>query len=443
MFQLFVPIKSENIVFADSMNTNSNEQRENMNNELPVEESIEEDIEQEEIQESEDFNELPSEDDSLNSEQDNAVNDEQKDEEAQEDELDNTEEEEDTLDDKVPSEESGNEEVEEEQENTPDNIEFASVSVPEDIDNNGIINQADLDLVSSKYNVLRGQAAYEARYDLNNDGIIDIYDITIVSKKIDTKPVLKGRVTADVLNVRSGPGTGYNKIGTLYYGDVVEILDDSYSSWYKIRYNNEAGFVSSEFVTKYVDYGEAKIIVIDPGHGGNDPGAGRADGPKEKELTLKIGLKVRDMLQSYGYTVIMTRDGDYHLDKDVDVDLRKRAAIANNNNADLFVSIHINSAGPTAKGSETYYHTTNTLGGKSKALATSIQNKLFNYLALSSFNRGVKTADFSVLRNTTMPAVLTEVAFISNPNEEALLITDAFQTKAAKAIVDGILDYLK
>lgn len=348
----------------------------------------------------------------------------------------------------VPEEEAGEIPVAESIDDlTMEYAEGIYVNAPEDIDKNGIINEADLDLLSSKYNLTKGSSGYVAAYDLNNDGIIDLYDLTKVSNKLGTKPVLKGKVTADALNVRSGPGITYGTIGTLYNGNVTEILDDSNSSWYKIRYNSGTGFVSSQYISKYVEYinfnppSGNKIIAIDPGHGGSDPGAPGPNGAKEKDITLKVGLKVRDLLQSYGYQVVMTRTGDYRLDEDVTQDLLKRAQIANNNNASLFVSIHANSFSSTSKGTETFYHTREVPGSNSHRLASAIQNKLIGALGL--VDRGLKQDDFSVLRNTTMPAVLAELAFISNPNEEALLITDAFQTKAAKAIVDGILEYLK
>lgn len=348
----------------------------------------------------------------------------------------------------VPEEEAGETPVAESIDDlTMEYAEGNYVNAPEDIDKNGIINEADLDLLSSKYNLTKGQAGYDARYDLNNDGIIDLYDLTKVSNKLNTKPVLKGKVTADALNVRSGPGTTYGTIGTLYNGNVTEILDDSNSSWYKIKYNSGTGFVFSEFISKYVEYinfnppSGNNIIAIDPGHGGSDPGAVGPKGAKEKDITLKVAFKVRDLLQSYGYQVVMTRTGDYRLDETLSQDLLKRAQIANDNNASLFVSIHANSFNSTSKGTETFYHTREVAGSNSHRLASAIQNKLIGSLGLT--NRGVKQDDFSVLRNATMPAALTELAFISNPNEEALLITDEFQTKAARAIVDGILEYLK
>ncbi|GEM_PF-1375038 len=247
-----------------------------------------------------------------------------------------------------------------------------ALNMPEDIDGNGIVNDADLAIVSAKYNLTNKQSGYDAKCDLNGDGIIDVYDLTRVSSKI----------------------------------------------------------------------GASKIIAIDPGHGGSDPGALGPNLTREKDITLKVGLKVRDLLQSYGYSVVMTRTGDYRLSEDLSTDLLKRAQVANDNNADLFVSIHNNSASsPAATGTETFVHNSQTSSSDAYKLASNIQNKLIGALALP--NRGVKYADFSVLRNTKMPAVLTELAFINNPKEEALLITDEFQNKAAKAIVDGILGYFK
>lgn len=331
---------------------------------------------------------------------------------------------------------------------TMENVAARAVNLSEDIDGNGIVNQADLDIVAAKYNSFKGQAGYDPRCDLNGDGIIDIYDLTLVSKNIYTKNVIKGTVTADVLNVRSGPGTGYNIIGSLKNGNIVEIVDESKGGWYGIMFNSGTGYVSAEYITKNQDEGGTNIpssgkkIVIDPGHGGTDPGAVGPTGKQEKDVTLKVGLKVRDLLQSYGFTVIMTRTGDYRLDENPSTDLLKRAKVANDNNADLFVSIHSNSfSDPSANGTETFYYTSEPIGSTAQKLASSIQGKLVSALGLA--NRRVEPNNLSVLRNTNMPAVLTELAFISNPKEEALLITNDFQDKAARAIVEGILACVK
>lgn len=133
------------------------------------------------------------------------------------------------------------------------------------------------------------------------------------------------------------------------------------------------------------------------------------------------------MLANAGHEVGYTRT----LDKAVS--LSDRAKMANSFNADLFVSIHCNSAkNKAANGVETFAYSQ----GKSNLIAKTVQNKLVQYLGLQ--NRGAKTANFAVLRETNMPAILVELAFISNQAEEALLSNVSFQEKAAIAIFEGI-----
>ncbi|WP_422448189.1 N-acetylmuramoyl-L-alanine amidase [Thermoanaerobacterium sp. DL9XJH110] len=169
-------------------------------------------------------------------------------------------------------------------------------------------------------------------------------------------------------------------------------------------------------------------IVIDPGHGGSDPGAVGPNGLKEAHVNLAVALKVAEKLRKAGVEVKLTRTSD------VFIDLQPRCDIANSFGADYFVSIHCNSAGtPKARGTETYCY---KLGGKGEVLAKVIQAELI--AATGRVNRGIKTANYYVLRRTNMPAVLTELAFISNPEEERLLSNPEFQEKFAIAIARGI-----
>jgi len=178
-------------------------------------------------------------------------------------------------------------------------------------------------------------------------------------------------------------------------------------------------------------------ICIDPGHGGFDPGAVGPSGLKEKDVTLSIGLKLREKLQLQGINVVMTRDRDTALGNNENDDLINRATVANNAKADYFVSIHCNSAGPTAYGTETFAY---KAGGQGEKLAQAIQEQLIHTIGLR--NRGVKFANYAVLRNTNMPAVLVETAFISNPAEEKLLADDAWRDRFAEAIAIGICNHL-
>ncbi|MGG3887982.1 N-acetylmuramoyl-L-alanine amidase [Metabacillus fastidiosus] len=173
------------------------------------------------------------------------------------------------------------------------------------------------------------------------------------------------------------------------------------------------------------------LIAIDAGHGGKDPGA-VANGLMEKNITLKLALKTGDYLKNnYHCDVLYTRKTDVFLT------LSERARIANREKADLFCSFHINSFSATAKGFETYRYP------RAKAKTAELQ-KIVHAEAMKTLqehsiaDRGMKQKDFAVLRETRMPAVLTEVLFLSNRKEAALLQSDDFLAKIARAHADGL-----
>ncbi|MCW6097991.1 N-acetylmuramoyl-L-alanine amidase, partial [Clostridium botulinum] len=190
---------------------------------------------------------------------------------------------------------------------------------------------------------------------------------------------------------------------------------------------------------KYIEYNvtayNKKTIVIDAGHGGYDSGAVGPTGIKEKDVTLKVALKLGKILESNGVRVIYTRTTDsVTWPSNETQDLAARVAIANSNNIDLYVSIHTNSFNGSAHGTETYYYNGSAKG---KEAAEKVQNELINSIGL--YDRGVKTAGYYVLKNTISPSILVELGFIDNRNEEVLLNSDWFQQKCAEAIAKGIL----
>ena len=182
-----------------------------------------------------------------------------------------------------------------------------------------------------------------------------------------------------------------------------------------------------------------KLIVIDAGHGGKDGGAsGTLDGKTilEKNLTLQMAIRTRDILKSKGYKVKLTRETDEY------PTLKARADFANNSNAAVFVSIHINSADsiPTASGTEVFYAPLNndtSYGLKSSYLAKYIQEYMI--ANLSSKDRGVKETNHLVTRTAIMPAALVEVGFISNESEVRNMTSSSYQNKTAEAIAAGII----
>ena len=182
---------------------------------------------------------------------------------------------------------------------------------------------------------------------------------------------------------------------------------------------------------------KSKLLALDPGHGGKDPGAIGPSGIQEKVINLAVAKKVVNFLKPV-VDVMLTRDTDKALGNTLGADLSARASIANQAKADVVVSIHCNSAdASSAHGTETFSYSDSVQG---KLLAQKLQTRLVSALDLT--DRGCKESRFAVVRQTNMPAALVELAFISNPTEEALLENDEFQNKAAWAIAQGICDFL-
>ena len=188
-----------------------------------------------------------------------------------------------------------------------------------------------------------------------------------------------------------------------------------------------------------------KTILIDPGHGGPDSGAPGPNRTYEKNNNLAIALALNDILKQAGAKTILTRDKDISpaANYSQNEDLQARVNIANLTKADLFISIHNNasSLNPEAQGTETYYSEDNPQKLESLHLANSIQSAAIDML--DTKNRGLKEARYYVLVNTTIPAILLETAFISNPYEEARLQNPTFQKNVASAIFLGIYNYYK
>ncbi|MDR3587554.1 MAG: N-acetylmuramoyl-L-alanine amidase [Desulfosporosinus sp.] len=177
-------------------------------------------------------------------------------------------------------------------------------------------------------------------------------------------------------------------------------------------------------------------ICLDPGHGGYDSGA-VGNGLQEKDITLEVCLDLKPMLEYNGITVVMTRAGDYapgHLEGDLNGELQARVNIAEQNNVDLFVSVHINTGGGTGE---------EVLISGSGGSAETAANKVLPYLVQVGgwTNRGVKTQNVFVLRETSMPAILTESGFIDSAADSAKLKDPKSRQALAVAHAKGICDY--
>ncbi|OLN32347.1 N-acetylmuramoyl-L-alanine amidase family protein [Desulfosporosinus metallidurans] len=177
-------------------------------------------------------------------------------------------------------------------------------------------------------------------------------------------------------------------------------------------------------------------VCLDPGHGGYDPGA-EGNGLREKDITLDVCLKLKPLLEFNGVSTFLTRDGDYapsHLEGDLNGELRARVDIAERNNVDLFVSVHVNDGGGT--GEEILV---TALGGRAETAA----NMVLPYLVQVGqwVNRGVKTQNVLVLKETSMPAILTENGFIDNATDAAQLKDPKFRQILAAAHAQGICNF--
>lgn len=184
-----------------------------------------------------------------------------------------------------------------------------------------------------------------------------------------------------------------------------------------------------------------RVIVIDPGHGGNDPGAVSSNGTREKDINTSIALKARDALEELGYNVLMTRDSDKTLK------LSDRTTLANNSRADLFISFHANSySNSSVKGIQVLYCPSQK-GKVEKAqdqypLAKSIMDELLK--GTGAVDKGIiQRPDLYVLNGTNMPAVLIEVGFLTNPEEEKAIQDKEYQNKIVKSTIKGIENYFE
>ncbi len=180
-----------------------------------------------------------------------------------------------------------------------------------------------------------------------------------------------------------------------------------------------------------------KVIVVDPGHGGSNPGA-VDNGTRESDNNLAVGLKLRDKLTRAGAKVIMTRETDRTVAPEgnsLEQELSARVDMAEANNADIFVSVHSNSnSDPAIFGAMTFYQ-----NGKASQLASAIQNGLVR--ETNAVDKGTSSANYHVLRDTTMPSALVEMGFVSNAGEAHKLQEDGYRNQIAQGIFNGIVTY--
>jgi len=185
-------------------------------------------------------------------------------------------------------------------------------------------------------------------------------------------------------------------------------------------------------------------IIIDPGHGGKDPGKVGVTGTLEKNINLQIALILKSLLEAQDINVIMTRDEDKELTTNTDnrkiSDMKERITLIQESNAVLVISIHQNSfSTPDVHGAQCFYRTASKEG---KELATCIQKQVIASTNQTKIRPIKENNDYYLLKHSPLPTVIVECGFLSNPEEEQLLLTEEYQHKISWAIHLGILQYL-
>ena len=210
-------------------------------------------------------------------------------------------------------------------------------------------------------------------------------------------------------------------------------------------FRNVAGGLEDRRVTALSWSVAGRVIAVDPGHGGIDPGS-KGSTAVEKEITLAVAKRLKEVLTRSGAIVVLTRETDMDL-SDPDggrlitrkrQDLSRRLELAEKQNADIYLSVHVNSfkSGPREHGAQTFYQPESQEG---KKLAESIQAEMVR--VLGNTERKAKPVDYYTTRKSKMPSAIVEVGFISNPKEERMMCDPDYQGKLAYAIYCGLVTY--
>lgn len=181
-----------------------------------------------------------------------------------------------------------------------------------------------------------------------------------------------------------------------------------------------------------------KIIVIDAGHGGFDPGAVSGNGVEEQQINLKIALKLQRLLEESGTTTFLTRVDEDSVGETKREDMKNRKEIRDIEDSDMYISIHLNSfPQENVKGAQTFYSNNE----ESKKLAELVQKKLKEVVEPSNNRVAKELSTVYLLKNTKNPSIIVECGFLSNNEELTKLQDDTYQEKLAWAIYLGIIDY--
>ena len=185
----------------------------------------------------------------------------------------------------------------------------------------------------------------------------------------------------------------------------------------------------------------SKVIILDAGHGGWDPGKTGTQGDNEKNIILQIAQKLKQYLEQGGAVVYMTRNSDEALGEKKGEDMKERKRIANESEGERFISIHQNAFPKgSAKGAQVFYHKQSQEG---KKLAEEIQKSLKKYVDDENIREVKENTNYYILKKTELPSALVECGFLSNLEEEKKLNTEEYQQKVAWAIYVGIMNYFE
>lgn len=268
-----------------------------------------------------------------------------------------------------------------------------------------------------------------------------------VSKKaepVKTTPVPNNSLgtyynIASSLNVRFAPTLSGKVLFTITKNTTVQLLEKN-GTWGKIKSSNGTGWASLTYLSKNKvtvpvstplnSFVKGKVIVLDAGHGGQDPGTSGKEN-FEKSLSLKTTEAVSTLLSQAGAKVILTRESDTYLT------LEQRVAISEKYNAHAFISIHYNAAESTSSGIMSFYYKSS----KDLQLAKSIQEGMIGSTNMKDL--GVRYGNFHVIRENDQAATLLELGFLSNPSEEKRISSATFQSQVSQGIFTGINEYFK
>lgn len=246
-------------------------------------------------------------------------------------------------------------------------------------------------------------------------------------------------VPYDVVNLRSAPSTNGTIVAEIPKGELILYQVNNNSDWVEVTWSDFTGYIpgwiasdasSTNPTTKTKSVLTDKVIVIDPGHGGVDVGATSVTDNFEKDYALTTSFLLKKHLEDLGATVYMTREDDYYYS------LSPRGSLANFHHADVFLSIHYNSAAqyPDVTGMNTFYQSSND-----RILAELIQESLIQQTGAN--DRGAEVNDYRVLNVSKRPGLLIELGFISNVQEEINIQSYHYQKNISSGIIQGLQHY--